>query len=73
MSGSFKGPPEFINEVQHPPKVLQWASISASPKDDQAQKDLQSRDFFSSHTAKAKLASIGDIQVLPLEVIAETA
>ena len=69
MSGSFKGPPEFTNEVQHPPKVLQWASISASPKDDQAQKDLQSRDY----TAKAKLASNGGIQVLPLEVIAETA
>ncbi len=45
----------------------------ASPKDDQAPKDLQTRDFFSSYTAKTKLVSNGGVEVLPLEVIAETA
>ena len=45
----------------------------ASPKDDQAPKDLQSRDFFSGYTARTKLVSNGGVEVLPLEVIAETA
>ena len=45
----------------------------ASPKDDQAQKDLQTRDFFSKYTAKTRLVSNGGIEVLPLELIAETA
>jgi hypothetical protein len=45
----------------------------ASPKDDQVPKDLQARDFFSSYTAKTRLVSNGGVEVLPLEVIAETA
>jgi hypothetical protein len=44
----------------------------ASPKDDQAAKILQSRDFFSRYTAKTRLVSNDGVEVVPLEVIAET-
>ena len=45
----------------------------ASPKDEQAPKILQSRAFFSDYTAKTRHASNNAVEVVPLEVIAETA
>lgn len=45
----------------------------ASPKDDQVQKELQTRDFFSKYTTQTRLVSNGGVEVLPLEFIAETA
>lgn len=45
----------------------------ATPKDDAAAKILQSRAFFSDYTAKTRHASNNGVEVVPLEVIAETA
>jgi hypothetical protein len=45
----------------------------ATPKDDQVPKILQSRDFFTSYTEKTRLVSNNGVEVIPLEVIAETA
>jgi hypothetical protein len=45
----------------------------AGTTDDQATKALQSRDFFSRYSAKTKLVSNGGLEVVPLEIIAETA
>ena len=45
----------------------------ATPKDDEAAKILQSRAFFSDYTAKTRHASNNGVEVVPLEVIAETA
>jgi hypothetical protein len=44
----------------------------ASPVDDAAVKTLQSREFFTRYTAATKLAAGGDVQVVPLEIIAQT-
>ena len=40
--------------------------------DDQAVKTLQERDFFSSYTEKCERVAGGEVEVLPLEIIAET-
>ena len=40
--------------------------------DDQAIKALQARLFFSRYTEKTKLVAGGAVDVLPLEIIAET-
>ena len=45
----------------------------ASPADDDAVKTLQQRDFFKSYTEKTRAVAGGDVTVLPLEIIAETA
>lgn len=45
----------------------------AKPADDQAVKALQERDFFKRYTEKTKLVSGGSVEVLPLEIVAETA
>ena len=44
----------------------------AAAADEQAVKALQSREFFSRYTAQTKLAAGGGVEVLPLEIIAET-
>ena len=44
----------------------------AAAADDDAIKALQSREFFSRYTEQTKLAAGGEVEVLPLEVIAET-
>ena len=44
----------------------------ATAADDDAVKTLQSRDFFSRYTDKTELAAGGEVEVVPLEVIAET-
>ena len=44
----------------------------AAAADDQAIKALQAREFFSRYTEKTKLAAGGAVEVLPLEIIAET-
>jgi hypothetical protein len=44
----------------------------AAAADEQAIKALQSREFFSHYTAQTKLAAGGEVEVLPLEIIAET-
>ena len=41
--------------------------------DDQAPKDLQQRDWFKLYTEKTRLVAGGEVEVLPLEIIAETA
>jgi stalled ribosome alternative rescue factor ArfA len=45
-----------------------WAAAA----DDQAIKALQTSDFFRAYTEKTKLAAGGEVEVLPLEIIAET-
>lgn len=44
----------------------------AAAADDQAIKALQAREFFTRYTEKTKLAAGGAVEVLPLEIIAET-
>jgi hypothetical protein len=44
----------------------------AAAADDQAIKTLQSQDFFAGYTERTKLAGGGEVEVLPLEIIAET-
>ena len=44
----------------------------AAAADEQAIKALQSREFFSRYTAQTKLAAGGEVEVLPLEIVAET-
>jgi len=44
----------------------------ATPVDEEAVKALQSREFFSRYTAATQLAAGGAVEVLPLEVIAQT-
>ena len=44
----------------------------AATADEQATKTLQSRAFFPAYTAKTKLVAGGEVEVLPLEIIAET-
>ncbi len=45
----------------------------ATTADDTAAKELTQRDFFKHYTAATKHASSGTVEVLPLDVIAETA
>lgn len=45
----------------------------ATAADDDAVKTLQSREFFSRYTGQTDLAAGGEVDVIPLEVIAETA
>jgi hypothetical protein len=45
----------------------------ARAADDQASKDLQQRDWFQRYTEKTRLVAGGEVEVLPLEIIAETA
>jgi hypothetical protein len=44
----------------------------ASAVDGRAIKTLQARDFFKDYTERTKLVAGGEVEVLPLEVIAET-
>jgi hypothetical protein len=44
----------------------------ASAVDEQAAKALDERDFFSRFKEQIKIASGGGVEVLPLEIIAET-
>ena len=44
----------------------------AAAADDQAIQALQSREFFSRYTEQTKLAAGGEVEVLPLEIIAQT-
>jgi hypothetical protein len=44
----------------------------ASAADDQAVSALQGRDFFKHYTEATKAASGGGVEVMPLEIIAET-
>ncbi|MEO7039786.1 MAG: hypothetical protein ABI186_07120 [Candidatus Elarobacter sp.] len=44
----------------------------ATATDDEAVKALQSRDFFSRYTDQTDAAAGGNVEVLPLEMIAET-
>lgn len=44
----------------------------AATADEQATKTLQSRAFFPAYTAQTKLVAGGEVEVLPLEIIAET-
>jgi len=44
----------------------------AAAADEQAIKALQSREFFSRYTEQTKRAAGGEVEVLPLEIIAET-
>ena len=44
----------------------------AASVDDSATKELVHRDFFEAYTQKVEHASAGSVEVLPLEVIAET-
>ena len=46
---------------------------SATTADDTAAKDLGQRDFFKHYTEATKRASGGTVEVVPLDVIAETA
>ena len=45
----------------------------AAAADDDAIKALQSREFFSRYTERTKHVADGAVEVLPLEIIAETA
>ena len=45
----------------------------ARAADEQAPKDLQQRDWFKRYTEKTRLVAGGEVEVLPLEIIAETA
>jgi len=44
----------------------------AAAADDQTVQDLQSREFFTRYTEQTDLAADGEVEVLPLEIIAET-
>jgi hypothetical protein len=44
----------------------------ASAVDDRAIKTLQERDFFQRYTERTKFVAGGEVEVLPLEVVAET-
>ena len=44
----------------------------ATAADDEAVKALQSRDFFSRYTEQTKHTAGGEVEVLPLDVVAET-
>jgi hypothetical protein len=44
----------------------------AAAADDGAVKDLQSREFFSRYTDQTDAAAEGEVEVLPLELIAES-
>ena len=44
----------------------------ATAADDQASKDLGARDYFTRYTEKCDLVAGGGVQVLPLEIVAET-
>src|SRR5882762_2269988 len=44
----------------------------ASAADDQAIKTLQAQDFFKRYTERTKLVAGGEVEVLPLDIIAET-
>jgi hypothetical protein len=44
----------------------------AAAADEQAIKALQSKEFFTRYTAQTKAAAEGAVEVLPLELIAET-
>ena len=44
----------------------------ATVVDDQAVKALQSRAFFSHYSAQTKQAAGGEVEVLPMDIIAET-
>jgi hypothetical protein len=44
----------------------------AAPVDDAALKALQGNEFFRRYTEKTKLVAGGEVEVLPLEIIAET-
>jgi hypothetical protein len=44
----------------------------AAAADEQAIKALQERAFFSRYTEKTKLVAGGAVEVLPLEIVAET-
>jgi hypothetical protein len=44
----------------------------ASAEDDQAVKELGERDYFTRYTEKSDSVSGGGVEVLPLEVIAQT-
>jgi hypothetical protein len=44
----------------------------ASAVDDQAIKSLQEREFFKRYTDKTKSVAGGKVEVVPLEIIAET-
>jgi hypothetical protein len=45
----------------------------ARAADEQAPKELQQRDWFKRYTEKTRLVAGGEVEVLPLEIIAETA
>lgn len=45
----------------------------AAAADEQAVKALQSREFFKRYTEKTKQVAGGEVDVSPLEIIAETA
>jgi hypothetical protein len=45
----------------------------ARAADDQAPKDLQQREWFKRYTEKTRVVAGGEVEVLPLEIIAETA
>ena len=45
----------------------------ATGADDDAIRALQAREFFRLYTEQTKLASGGEVDVLPLEIVAETA
>jgi hypothetical protein len=44
----------------------------AAAADDHAIQALQSREFFARYTEQTKLVAGGEVEVLPLEIIAET-
>ena len=44
----------------------------ASAADDQAIKALQERDFFKRYTERTKQVAGGEVEVLPLDIVAET-
>jgi hypothetical protein len=44
----------------------------AAVADDDTAKALQNRDFFKHYTEQTKLAGGGEVEVLPLEIVAET-
>jgi hypothetical protein len=44
----------------------------AAAADDQAVKDLGTRDYFTHYTGKTDAVSEGAVEVLPLEIVAQT-
>ena len=44
----------------------------ATPMDDEVTKILQTKDFFPHYQAQTKAAGGGEVEVIPLEVVAET-